>query len=431
MLYLYDSPYLRCTHITLLFFRFPCTHATIDTGCHNTRAGDKHATASCESEQHIFRTCRPIQRLGLVPLYHLPLSPSSSCFETGSQIAPVLLFTCKSAMFSFHPYLLRRSASKDLSKTDLPRSYEHDLPTHKHPRPRTISVTRSRKASPTVVLTNANANANCINASIFSSPTSIDLQEQNCIPFPSSTSPILPFSDAPVSQPDCRALLRVRSPGVDREKRDAGNRWVFTRSARVVHSTPRRRKLITVDILADKRYFDPSSTSAPDKALQPARRTKRGGSRDLMLLATLHRSIIWMMTLDDSMDVDSEDWEGNLKTQDRILVGRLTHYLSQQGWCQPLPSIEMTFPSPAFPEYNISNQDSPQLTAMPITNSLTSLASKSPMLAPVLTMPQLVASLIIRHQERSRAVPRPINTRRDRALSSASSRPRSPLSSEL
>jgi hypothetical protein len=176
-----------------------------------------------------------------------------------------------------------------------------------------------------------------------------------------------------------------------------------------------------------------SSTNETQPQVASTRRPPKRSPwpKDTQVLATIHRSILWMMMMgSDAMDVDGEEDSkySELKAQDTLLVGRLTLYLNQQGWFQvPIEAISSLH---AFLVHS-PNSQSLQPSISPTPPPVTTMAPETPTLAPILTMPQLVASLIITRG--CRPASRPISVPRKSASSAASraARPRSPLSSEL
>lgn len=213
--------------------------------------------------------------------------------------------------------------------------------------------------------------------------------------------------------------------------------------------------------LAHRRVKVPSTTTC----LPPRKRSKKTCKRqaaDLQFTATLHRSLVTHLRAITSYtlttrEVDAPEDELTLRTQDRILVERLWKGLLDHGF-QPVPlpsppllsaslTVESPFilsparvdhvfqsepqvegipglptppPSPVSPAYRppvpipipsnafsvLVERDATTTPPRGAKALPTPPATPPQAGAPVLAMPQLVASLILRHRERSAGRPR-------------------------
>ncbi|KII89522.1 hypothetical protein PLICRDRAFT_41149 [Plicaturopsis crispa FD-325 SS-3] len=279
------------------------------------------------------------------------------------------------------------------------------------PYPR-FSLSRPRKASPTLALSHANANATCITTNIHSEPTTpissnsstvatlpmpLPVRPRtrtNDIPFPSSAPIACPPSTAFPTSDDDDAMDVCELPTQHPESPPSSPH------------PPRRRassSLPTQHRPASKRARKTRSASASSY------RGKRRAA-DLQFLATVHRSLLWRLRDDggyrmDSgarMDMDTGHADGaeegkgegkgsTLTAQDRILVKRIWHSLVEQG-CRPvlLDATPVPSPAPTRP---------PSPTTPTPTPELPRASTSSAPDAPVMSMPQLVAALILRHHD--------------------------------
>ncbi|KDQ59936.1 hypothetical protein JAAARDRAFT_637136 [Jaapia argillacea MUCL 33604] len=142
-------------------------------------------------------------------------------------------------------------------------------------------------------------------------------------------------------------------------------------------------------------------------------RKERRAHADLEFLLSLHRSIAWGVNtrgtpkvawsrLDVEMDVDGEGDGGDegdvddvdvFSIQDRILLERLRHHLLSHG--HPIPILLPPSPPHALPSAE-------PLTLPPIlTTTEPRTPPGLPLPSPILSPQQLVASLILRHREKT------------------------------
>lgn len=302
---------------------------------------------------------------------------------------------------------------------------EHNA-THQRPRLKQSSCSPSPynrfvlKASATVSLSNANANAACITTTKATAKRVASEQEsQNAIPFPSA--PIL------IDFPSTSAEPRHPRPIPRRRRSNTPSLpSIHPQSQSQYQSHSRTSSLPSSDIPRSRKHTyssPPQSSSSPSPRPKRARKNRRVLA-DLHFFAIIHRSIVYGMRARaqiTSMDVDV-DGNGNaiLLEQDELLAKRLWTNLMEHG-CEPVlfsdralllplspPTPSLLLPSSclepepmeidvitevfAFPERIPSNLLSPSLSAPPPSPA-----------EPTLTMPQLVASLIMRHRSRSRS----------------------------
>jgi hypothetical protein len=284
---------------------------------------------------------------------------------------------------------------------------------------------RSRKALPTVSLTHTNANASCINTSVFSSPTSFERDfyspHRNMISFPASTS-LPPFpSDTIVSESDYTAPLRVHMPdSYDGDVKMQGEPDHSSRiRLRTSHvETRRSRSPSRSSQCSFQPYPQPVKTSQRRKGGKKRsghRRTKKDSvlSGDPQFLAMLHRSILCMATTYDThetMMIDGEEEVFQLKIQDELLLLRLERCLHQSCPEDGSSSVQSSATQ--------SHADHRALCISPLLEAMSGATPASSALT--LSMPQLVASLILRHRDRSAV--------RSQSTLGLQPRPRSPLS---
>ncbi|EPQ50661.1 hypothetical protein GLOTRDRAFT_133771 [Gloeophyllum trabeum ATCC 11539] len=140
------------------------------------------------------------------------------------------------------------------------------------------------------------------------------------------------------------------------------------------------------------------------------RKASKKAQADMRFLAAVYRSLKWFIDyreLEDALAEDSESTAqgGEMTEQDRIFLCRLYENLVHQG-CQPI-LLNVSCPSnptPLCSPDSSRSSVSPQAVDIPASPVL----SEAPLSAPpeVLTPPQVVASLILRHRDRSTVRPR-------------------------
>jgi hypothetical protein len=243
---------------------------------------------------------------------------------------------------------------------------------------------RSRKARPTISLTNKNVS--CIN-----NPHQIPVTDlsnsltQNIIPFPTSLD----------NESDYINLLRC--PPINQNSPEPHPRT--SPSASQVDLRHRRSQArLAQSPLSRKDAQKGTKSKSKDSGSGSSRRTARTRKQDLQLLETVYRSIAWRLAsgrADEAQEIFNRsrvDPELNalMEAQDRLFVERLCEVMVELG----------------YPPFTITASDSPFLT-----EPLPSPSPTRPLIwpddSPVLTMPQLVATIMLRRRDRARKAARP------------------------
>jgi hypothetical protein len=305
----------------------------------------------------------------------------------------------------------------------------------------------SRKAAPVVSITTASATST---GQENHSPTS-------CIPFPSTPLPTpaqtcrdaiyFPFQIDPLSTPD----PTERTPSTHTHRRQRSNSGLISihqrnpRPLAPLNSESRAtggcidlgKSTAALSITSsgvvskvDSDHLRKTLSAARQKRLQqldrkrnPSMVTKKQSKKataDAKFLLTLHHSITWHIeTKSDEkgqsifLGIQNVRRLGNprplgsheLDAQDGLLAQRILQHLAQRGQISPPalssdvhPSGTMMYPVPApFPTPDAS-APSPYLT------------SPAPVPGPgIMTMPQIVAALHMKHRDRATRSPRPTN----------------------
>jgi hypothetical protein len=246
--------------------------------------------------------------------------------------------------------------------------------------------TLSRKALPTVSVSNTNVNA------FINNFNSINSLPQNFIPFPSSSSPL----DSDISDSDCTSLLRCTPRNSRSSPRTTSISQVELRHHRRSIARLAQSPLLRKDSkVKPKNLPPPPPSSSSITATATAGRRPRPRKHDVQLLETVYRSVASRLArcrADTDQVVDSE-MNDLMEAQDRLFVDRLCGAMVELGY----PPLPMVF---ASDQDLSSSTDSPFLCdPLPSLVSVTpiSLADRT-----VLTMPQLVATIMLRRRERAR-----------------------------
>ncbi|KAA1475874.1 hypothetical protein DENSPDRAFT_853290 [Dentipellis sp. KUC8613] len=261
----------------------------------------------------------------------------------------------------------------------------------------------SKKAAATVALSSASA-----------SPSSTS--SQSAIPFPCAPEDVISAYDD--LDPFAAALEDIDVVPAARAKRACPAEGRRRRCQTPLHTPASRRKPSAGKSASPHpilRVDGPSTRST-----KRVRKSKRVVA-DLQFAVAVHRSISRRSASPDvearRMDVEGED-EGarkELDVQERLLVDRLGQHLLEQG-CNPAPlDAPPTPPVPALPARAACAEEDINMDVTPVDPALDEgprTPPTSPTMAPspppspqspeprVYTMPQLVATLIMRHRDR-------------------------------
>ncbi|KAG2139119.1 uncharacterized protein EDB93DRAFT_1164183 [Suillus bovinus] len=323
-----------------------------------------------------------------------------------------------------HPILVRdhasrvtRAGSVFADATNLQRRIRSS-PSTKHYNPLFPFASRPSKAPPTLSLSATCASSSQSQALLPSLPDLLDVR--SVIPFPSTlpahdvaiimdvdmfdgttdsvdsqSSPSAPFSSCNGTASPCSAQTRLR-------KRRSQAIATFSQPT----SPKRDRK---------SKSRDNSKSGSADPAVRKRSRKSWRQVADLMLLATVHRSLVsncctdpWDCVLgEDVAPVDAQTLEG----QDVLLARRIQTRLMEYGWSlvtdgiQEVPLDDDASISPCAQEQSSrSIHSDTSLNPHNLSSDTPSpRSSPPPTSAPmpsVLTMPQLVATLMMRYNDR-------------------------------
>ncbi|KAF4578234.1 hypothetical protein EYR36_000041 [Pleurotus pulmonarius] len=224
----------------------------------------------------------------------------------------------------------------------------------------------SRKAAPTCTVSLAFASAS--SGSSLSAVSTDDTFDSNLIPFPSSAISFpssQPFSesDAEMSYPDFDSVTScAQSPQVGWRRRRSNA--CLTQTLRSRSSSP-----------------SPKSKSSSSSIRKRSRNIAKRLNADLQFLTLLQRSVAWRLARHGLGD-DAVEVTPGFEVQDMALVARLRSYLIAQG-CGP-GDVATAFDMDIDLTVNLHSPS-------PVHSGQTHVAPMS----------TLVASLILRHRERS------------------------------
>ncbi|KAH8100396.1 hypothetical protein BXZ70DRAFT_939352 [Cristinia sonorae] len=316
-----------------------------------------------------------------------------------------------------------------------------------------LSLPLTKKGSPTVSLSSTNVIGTATLSTI--SPTSSS--RNNLIPFPSCTTSSFPCDTPPELDIDLMSFVVVGTDGGEGKENiaslQASTAWRIDLRRRRSQSCLVPSSFVCP---APSRDDFPLNIDVPNPRMEPSRRVhtvsepraikrkpvppkplsvkrakkNRKQAADFQFVAMMHRSIIQSMSVSGS--------ESQVSSQDILLAERLWLALRAQE-CNPVPHScseetppESTKSSPRHDSFS-SEQEAAQsvhhpplqLTIpepFPSAHHPTSSPTDTPPVADFLTMPQLVATLILRNNERcgtrSRAAARRLKNSRPRQRSS-------------
>lgn len=235
-----------------------------------------------------------------------------------------------------------------------------------------LLVSGSRKSTPTCTVSLANASC---------STSDSVLQEVNVVPFPTASS--ISF---PVSESDC----------------DSGSLALLRDDPIVTHPHPIRRRTSQAELrrkrsharLAQSTLQHPNIliNSSPKPRKRSGSGSRKGPKRvtaDLQFQAVVHRSVAWRLAGrlqleleagSEAYQVGEEVMDVDMDVQDKLLVKRIHSYLMKQG-------VKLDSSVEIAPPLSSSRSSPIPGTACPSDK--------------ILSMPQLVAALILRHRDRS------------------------------
>ncbi|KAH7905696.1 hypothetical protein BJ138DRAFT_1164311 [Hygrophoropsis aurantiaca] len=311
--------------------------------------------------------------------------------------------------------------------TNVPRRIDTNCHPTKHHNP-LLSLSRPRKAPPTVSISSANATCPPPAQPLPPSPSDLpDVQthSQSVIPFPSSPveCPMSSDIDMRDGTSDEICLLSL-SCDIPRPVCDSLAPW---------SAQTRLRKRRSLACAPQPRH--PQSTgkeSSGDTVSRKRPRKSRQQVADLQFMATVHRSLITCIRSGDgrisgcSVEEVGDSFTGEeVRAQDMLLASRLWQHLLDQG-CTPVsledvpvassdlrPTTSSDSLSPA--EMYVDHAETPQspLDSTPPRTPIESRRSSPPPPSPtlrhadVLSIPQLVAIMVLQHNDRSTIHTRP------------------------
>ncbi|KAH7918141.1 hypothetical protein BV22DRAFT_1200086 [Leucogyrophana mollusca] len=316
--------------------------------------------------------------------------------------------------------------------TNVPRRLDSNCHSTKHHNP-LLSLSRPRKAPPTVSLSSANATCPPPAQPLLPSPSDLpDVQthSQSDIPFPSCSLDFPMTSDIDMrdgtSDNICLLSLSCDIPTSSCDNLAPWSAQIRLRKRRSLACTSQPKGL--------RRSKSKSKESGGDIVSRKRQRKSRRQVADLQFQATVHRSLIaCIRTAEDSeqstsrpdMEGDGITWASEtMQAQDMLLASRLWQRLLDQG-CTPVSLDDVPVSSSDLRP--TASSDSLDLAEMPVDHAETPQPSLGPTHPPaisettpstpsaslilhhprILSIPQLVATLFLQHNDRCSIRARP------------------------